>query len=48
MHTSQGNVTPRAVSRLFQHSPRQLRIARERLEKADSGLQVGIQKNELQ
>jgi len=27
------------VSRLFQHSPRQLRIARERLDKADAGLQ---------
>jgi len=38
----QNSVAPRSVSRLFQHSPRQLRIARERLEKADSGLQVGI------
>lgn len=31
---------PRAVSRLYQHSPRQLRIARERLDKATSELQV--------
>jgi len=28
------------VSRLYQHSPRQLRIARERLDKASSELQV--------
>jgi hypothetical protein len=38
MYTNQRNPTrrtPQVVSRLFQHSPRQLRIARERLDKAD-------------
>ena len=30
------------MSRLYQHSPRQLRIARERLDKATSELQVLI------
>ena len=37
--TQAGTTGPRAVSRLYQHSPRQLRTARERLEKLESGLQ---------